>query len=79
VPPEGAFYVFPSVRGVVGRKVDGHVVEGSQDLANLLLDRAQVAVVPGDAFGAPGYLRFSYALGEAELEEGLSRLETLLG
>jgi len=79
VPPEGAFYVFPSVRGVVGRNVGGHVVQGSQDLANLILDRAQVAVVPGDAFGAPGYLRFSYALGEAELEEGLSRLERLLG
>ncbi|MHB1576853.1 MAG: pyridoxal phosphate-dependent aminotransferase [Candidatus Dormibacteria bacterium] len=78
LPPEGAFYAFPSVRGLVGHRVAGRVVQGSADLANILLDEAKVAVVPGDAFGAPGYLRFSYALSEEELEVGLDRLESLL-
>ncbi|MHB1638293.1 MAG: pyridoxal phosphate-dependent aminotransferase [Candidatus Dormibacteria bacterium] len=78
VPPEGAFYVFPSVHGLVGRSLDGHVVQGSADLADLILDKVKVAVVPGDAFGAPGFLRFSYALSEEDMEVGLARLETLL-
>jgi aspartate aminotransferase len=79
VAPEGAFYVFPSVSGLVGHRVAGREVRGSADLADILLDEAKVAVVPGDAFGAPGYLRFSYALSEADLETGLTRLESLLG
>ena len=78
VPPEGAFYVFPSVQGLVGRSLEGHVVQGSADLADLLLDKAKVAVVPGDAFGAPGFLRFSYALSEEDMGVGLARLEALL-
>ncbi len=78
-PPEGAFYVFPSVRGVLGRRVAGRAVQGSAELADILLDEAKLAVVPGDAFGAPGYLRFSYALSAEDLETGMERLETLLG
>jgi len=78
VPPDGAFYVFPSVSGLLGRKVAGRLISSSLQLANLFLEEASVAVVPGEAFGAAGYLRFSYALGEGEIEEGLVRLERLL-
>jgi aspartate aminotransferase len=77
-PPEGAFYVFPSVTGVMGRTIAGRRVETSVQLAELLLDEAKLAVVPGDAFGAPGHLRFSYALADAELEEGMQRLAQFL-
>jgi len=72
--PEGAFYVFPDVSGVFGRTIGGTVVESTLQLADVLLDVAKVAVVPGEAFGAPGSLRLSYALGDADLEEGLARL-----
>lgn len=72
--PQGAFYVFPDVSGVLGRTIGGTVVESTLQLADVLLDVAKVAVVPGEAFGAPGSLRLSYALGDAELEEGLARL-----
>ncbi len=76
--PDGAFYVFPSVRGLLGRTVAGEAVESSSQLAGLFLDRARVAVVPGEAFGAPGHLRLSYALADQDLEEGLERLRRLL-
>jgi len=72
--PEGAFYVFPDVSGVLGRTIAGTLVESTLQLADVLLDVAKVAVVPGEAFGAPGSLRLSYALGDADLEEGLARL-----
>jgi aspartate aminotransferase len=76
--PEGAFYVFPSVAGVFGRTVRGVEVSSSLQLADLILEHAKVAIVPGEAFGAPGYARLSYALGDADLVEGVSRINALL-
>jgi aspartate/methionine/tyrosine aminotransferase len=76
--PKGAFYVYPSVKGLLGREVDGVVSESSAELAEMILDKAEVAVVPGEAFGSPGYLRLSYALGDDDLVEGVSRLQKLL-
>ena len=75
--PEGAFYAFPSVEGLLGREIAGRVPRTSAELAELILEVAEVAVVPGEAFGAPGYLRLSYALGDADLAEGAARLATL--
>ncbi len=72
--PEGAFYAFPSVAGVIGRRYQGTLVGSSMDLAELLLAEARVAVVPGEAFDAPGYLRLSYALGDQRIVEGISRI-----
>jgi aspartate/methionine/tyrosine aminotransferase len=77
-PPDGAFYVFPSVEGLLGRTIAGQKVETSEQLAGVFLDKARVAVVPGEAFGCPGHLRFSYALSDELLEEGISRLQQLL-
>ena len=79
IEPKGAFYAFPSVEGVLGRDLDGTSVTTSLELAALVLDRIKVAFVPGEAFGAPGYARFSFALGDDELVEGLSRLTAFLG
>jgi len=76
--PKGAFYAYPSVKGLLGRTIDGVTPNTSAELAGLLLDKAEVAVVPGEAFGSPGYLRFSYALGDADLIEGITRLQKLL-
>jgi len=75
--PQGAFYAYPSVKGLLGRQYDGRVVESSADLAELILEQAEVAVVPGEAFGSPGYLRLSYALGDDDLVEGITRLQKL--
>jgi aspartate aminotransferase len=77
VEPEGAFYAFPSVRGLLGRRVAGRPVDTSADLAEVAIEEADVAVVPGEAFGAPGYLRLSYALGDDAIVEGVSRLAKL--
>ncbi len=77
--PEGAFYAFPSVEGVLGRDIRGHVAHTSAELAELAIEEAKVAVVPGEAFGAPGYFRMSYALGDDDLVEGVSRLAKLFG
>ena len=77
--PEGAFYVYPSVKGVLGRSIRGQVPTTSAELAALILDEAEVAVVPGEAFGTPGYLRLSYALGDEDLAEGATRIARLLG
>ena len=77
--PEGAFYVYPSVKGVLGREIRGQVPTTSAELAALILDEAEVAVVPGEAFGTPGYLRLSYALGDDDLVEGATRIANLLG
>jgi aspartate aminotransferase len=77
--PQGAFYCYPSVKGVLGRQVAGRRPRNSAELAELLLDEADVAVVPGEAFGTPGYFRLSCALGDADLEEGISRMAKLLG
>jgi aspartate/methionine/tyrosine aminotransferase len=77
--PEGAFYAFPSVTGLYGREIRGRRSGSSAELAELAIDEAKVAVVPGEAFGAPGYFRMSYALGDEDLVEGVSRLAKLFG
>lgn len=77
--PEGAFYVYPSVKGLLDKEIRGQRPKSSAELAALILDEAEVAVVPGEAFGTPGYLRLSYALGDEDLVEGVSRLQKLLG
>ncbi len=76
--PEGAFYAYPSVRGVLGREVAGRTPSTSAELAEIILDEAEVAVVPGEAFGPSGYLRMSYALGDDDLVEGVTRIQHLL-
>jgi len=78
VEPEGAFYVFPSFEELLGGEVAGRRVASTLDLAEVLLDEAKVAVVPGEAFGAPGYARLSYALADDDLEEGIARIARLL-
>jgi aspartate aminotransferase len=78
--PEGAFYVFPDVRGLYGKPLGprGAIVHSAQELCAYLLDDALVAAVPGEAFGTPGFARFSYALGMDQLKEGVQRLRTAL-
>jgi aspartate aminotransferase len=76
--PEGAFYCYPSVKGVLGKQIAGQRPVTSAQLAELVLDESDVAVVPGEAFGTDGYFRMSCALGDADLEEGVSRLAKLL-
>ncbi len=76
--PTGAFYAYPSVKGVLGKEINGRTPTSSAELAEIILDEAEVAVVPGEAFGAPGYLRLSYALGDADLAEGVGRIAKLL-
>ena len=77
--PEGSFHAFPSVRGLHGREIRGRRSGLSSELAELAIEEAQVAVVPGEAFGAPGYFRISYALGDDDLVEGVNRLAKLFG
>jgi aspartate/methionine/tyrosine aminotransferase len=77
--PQGAFYCFPSVAGLLGRDVGGRRVETSAQLCEALLETAKIALVPGEAFGAPGHVRLSYALGEHELLTGLDRLAKAVG
>ncbi len=76
--PFGAFYAYPSVKALVGKQLRGRTVESSAQLAELVLDEVGVAVVPGEAFGTPGYFRLSYALGDDDLEKGVGRLAALL-
>ncbi len=76
--PEGAFYAFPSVQGLLGKKSSNGVISDDVALAEFLLEEARCAVVPGTAFGAPGFLRMSYAAHEDTLREGLRRIETAL-
>ncbi|MCW2844586.1 MAG: aspartate aminotransferase [Nocardioides sp.] len=75
--PLGAFYAYPSVKGLLGKEYAGRLIETSTDLAEYMLDSAEVAAVPGEAFGSPGYLRFSYALGDDDIVEGITRLQKL--
>lgn len=77
--PQGAFYAYPSVEGLLGRTIRGVTPTTSAELAALVLDEVEVAVVPGEAFGPSGYLRLSYALGDDDLAEGVGRLQALLG
>lgn len=76
--PQGAFYVYPDVRGVLGRTIRGRTPTTSAELAELVLEEVEVAVVPGEAFGPSGWLRLSYALGDEDLAEGVGRLVGLL-
>ena len=75
--PGGAFYAYPSVKGLLGKEYDGRVIDTSAELAEYILDKAEVAIVPGEAFGSPGYLRLSYALGDDDIVEGITRLQKL--
>ncbi len=75
--PEGAFYAFPSLKGILGKEIRGRVNQSTLELADFVLDEAKVAFVPGEAFGAPGYGRFSYALSDDDLVEGISRIKAL--
>ena len=78
IEPRGAFYCFASVRGALGRRVGDARPTTALELADVCIDQAGVAFVPGEAFGAPGYARFSYALGDEDLVTGLTRLHHLL-
>ena len=78
VEPEGAFYAFPSFKAVLGRPIRGRTAPTTLELAEVILDEVQVAIVPGEAFGAPGFARLSYALGDDDLAEGVSRIGNLL-
>jgi aspartate aminotransferase len=79
VEPEGAFYAFPSLSGLLGRSFAGTVPSTSAEVAEVVLDQARVAMVPGEAFGSPGYARLSYALADDVMIEGLRRLAALVG
>ena len=78
VEPQGAFYCFPSFEGVLGREFGGRVITSTVELAEVLLDVAKVAIVPGEAFGAPGYARLSFALGDDDIEVGVRRIADFL-
>ncbi|MCW2943600.1 MAG: aminotransferase class [Actinoallomurus sp.] len=76
--PEGAFYAYPSVKQLLGKEIRGKRPQTSVELAALILEEAEVALVPGEAFGTPGYFRLSYALGDEDLAEGVGRVAKLL-
>jgi len=77
--PEGAFYVYSDVRALLGREWGGKTINTSLELCDYILDAAEVALVPGEAFGPSGYVRMSYALGDEALLEGIARLQKLFG
>jgi aspartate/methionine/tyrosine aminotransferase len=76
--PQGAFYAFPDVTAVLGRKIGSTEVTSSTELATTILEQVEVAAVPGEAFGAPGHLRFTYALSDGDITEGIGRVARLL-
>jgi len=76
--PQGAFYAFPNLQGLLNRPLRGRTATTTMELAALLLDEVSVAIVPGEAFGAPGYARFSFALSDEDLVEGLERIAALV-
>jgi aspartate/methionine/tyrosine aminotransferase len=78
IEPQGAFYAFPSFQNLLGTDIRGHRPVSTLELAGLALEEAHVAIVPGEAFGAPGFARLSYALGDEDLEEGVGRLADFL-
>ena len=78
IEPQGAFYCFPSFEGVLGREIAGRVPTTTLELCEVFLEEALVAVVPGEAFGAPGYARLSFALGDDDLVDGIQRIAKLL-
>jgi aspartate/methionine/tyrosine aminotransferase len=75
--PEGAFYAFPSFEGLLNKEIRGKRSSNTLELAEVVLEEAMVAFVPGEAFGAPGYARFSYALGEDDVIKGVNRVGEL--
>ena len=77
VEPQGAFYAFPNMTGLLNRSLDGSTATTTMELAALLLEEANVAIVPGEAFGAPGYARLSFALSDEDLLEGIGRVGAL--
>jgi aspartate aminotransferase len=77
--PQGAFYAFPSFEGVLGREIEGTTPTDMLQLSELVLDKAKVAIVPGEAFAAPGYARLSFAIGDDDIAEGVGRIADLLG
>ncbi len=77
--PQGAFYVYPSVKALLGKEIRGKRPQSSAELATLILEEVEVAAVPGEAFGPSGYLRFSYALSDEDIVEGITRVQKLLG
>jgi aspartate/methionine/tyrosine aminotransferase len=77
--PQGAFYCFPSFEGALGRTIGGARPSSTVELAEVILEQVEVALVPGEAFGAPGYMRLSFALSDADLTEGVGRVGELLG
>jgi aspartate aminotransferase len=76
--PQGAFYAFPSVQGILNKEFDGEPIGSSYRLAELLLEHAKVAVIPGEAFDAPGHLRLSYALADEGIVEGIGRISAFV-
>jgi aspartate aminotransferase len=76
--PQGAFYCFPSMQGLLNRDIGGRRATSTQELAELILGEAKVAIVPGEGFGAPGYARLSYALSDDDLVEGITRIADLV-
>ena len=76
--PQGAFYCYPSFEQILGRTIRGHKPTSTLELADIILQEAKVALVPGEAFGTPGYMRLSFALGDDDLGEGISRIADLL-
>ena len=76
--PQGAFYAYPNLTGLVGVDLGGRTASSTLELADLVLEEAKVAFVPGEAFGTPGYGRFSFALGDDDLVEGIERLGKLV-
>jgi len=78
IEPQGAFYCFPNVRGLLGRNLGGATATNTLELADLVLERANVAFVPGEAFGAPGYARFSFALGDDDLRQGIEQFSAFV-
>ena len=75
---QGAFYSFPDLSAFYGRDIAGKKAQNTLELAAIILEEAKVAIVPGEAFGSPGYARLSFALGDEDLEEGLTRITQLL-
>ena len=76
--PQGAFYAYPSVKGVLGKSIRGKTPQTSAELAAIILEEVEVAAVPGEAFGPSCYLRFSYALSDEDIVEGIGRIKKLI-
>ena len=76
--PQGAFYAYPDFSSLLGKEIRGHQIDTTLDLADVLLEQAKVAIVPGEAFGVGGGARLSFALGDDDLGEGVSRIAAYL-